>query len=391
MGTLKIPKVQTVFQFGILILCLKTAFSQSQIMPYTDAEDNFFTAVSVMCMVVSILLEGYSIKTLFLYAGITMVSLFSVLQTGNYGFLITVIVCLAIRGKSMDKVLNFVYKYQLCFFVIHTCAALLLSALGKLSLVMTIAGKERYCFGFKHPNLVSLYLFNLLILWAWLNYDKIKRKHICGIFVIAVIVLLFTRTRTSFLTVCVFCALLWISPNKHPIKEILNWVMGAIVPLCAGATLWCVNRFMAGDKLALLVDKLLSTRIKLGAYGVSHFGYSMFGQNISNYHVQWEPAWGLTDFTFDNMYTYLAVNQGFVWIVILSVLFYLLAKRKDPKVNVFAIVWALYGMTEVHGLNGFCCFPIFLIALLFEDRKSISMRGGQGAEAGTGICHYSGI
>lgn len=391
MGVLKIPKIQNIFHFGILIMCLKTSFIQSQIIPYTNTIDNIFTILSVMCLAVSIIKERYSIKTLFLYGAITLLSLFSVLQTGNYGFLITIIVCLAIREKNMDKILKFIYKYQLFFFVIHTFVAILLSVFGKLSLVMTIDGIERYSFGFRHTNSFSIYLFNLLILWAWLNYDKIKTRHIFGIFVIALMAVSFTRTRTSFMTTCIFCVLLSISISKYSVKNVLNLVAGVIVPVCAGATLWCVKLFMAGDKLAILINELLTSRIKLGAYGVSHFGYSLLGQNISNYSVVWDAEWRLNGFTFDNLYTYLAVNQGFIWIVILSILFYLLAKKRSPKLSVFIVIWTLYGITEVHGLNGFNCFPIFLIALLFENGKSMLMRGEQVEEERTGIHSHSSI
>lgn len=141
-----------------------------------------------------------------------------------------------------------------------------------------------------------------------------------------------------------------------------------IVPICSGLTLLCVNLLLSGNLIAEAVNALLSDRIKLGAYGVSHYGYSFLGQKVAKTNIVWEAEWGFNGFTFDNIYTYLAVNQGIIWILLLSVLFYYLAKKEDLKTSIFIIIWALYGITEVHGLNGFISFPILLVVSLFEHR-----------------------
>lgn len=372
MGVLRIPKVLTNLHWGILIMCFKTAFLHSAIIPYTDVMDNILTFASVAFLVVSILQEKYSLKILILYGLVSLVSLFSVIQTGNYGFLITIIMCLAIREKELDKILAFTFKYQLFFFVVHTITSLILAGLGKNTLVMNISGVERYCFGFRHPNTFSIYLFNLLILWTWINYEKIKVNHIIKIFFIAIVAMSFAKTRTSFVTTILFCILILVSKSKHSYKNALNIIAKFIVPVCAVLTLLLVNLYMLGNEIAIIVDTLLSSRIKLGAYGVSHYGFSFLGQDITKYNVIWDSVWKLNGFTFDNLYTYLSVNQGIVWNVLLSILFYLLAKKKNLKINVFIIIWALYGITEVHGINGFNCFPIFLVVLLFKHNKPVA-------------------
>lgn len=184
----------------------------------------------------------------------------------------------------------------------------------------------------------------------------------------------FAKTRTSFIASVIFCILLVISKSKHSYKKILNLVAQFIVPIFAGLTLLCVNLYMLDNQIAVTVNKLLSDRIKLGAYGVSHYGFSFLGQNVEKENIVWEAEWGFNGFTFDNVYTYIAVNQGIIWILVLTVLFYLLAKKKNLKISVFVIVWALYGVTEVHGLNGFYCFPIFLVVLLFRRGVSVKER-----------------
>lgn len=370
----KIHKIQTILQIGIFIMCFKTAFSQSAILPYSDQMDNILTIIAVSCLLCSVLCEKYTMKRLLLYGVITFVSIYSVLQTGNFGLLTTVIICLAICEADINKILKSVFDYQVFFLVVHTCIVLIFFLVSNISLSMYIDGVKRYNFGFRHPNTFSIYLFNLLILWIWIKYEKIKLMHIAIFFSISMLAFFFTKTRTSFINAIIFCILLLLSKSKYSFKKLINIIAKYLVPICAGLTLWCAYLYIYGTPIAIFINELLSNRIKLGAYAMSHFGFSFWGQDITKYSVIWDFKWRLNAITFDNLYTFLAVNQGFVWIVVLSVLFYLLARKNDLKINIFIIVWALYGITEVHGLNGFKCFPIFLLVLLFKRNKFVSQR-----------------
>lgn len=369
MVVLKIKKNYTILQIGILIMCFKTAFRHSAIIPYTDFVDNILTLIAVLCLCTAILRKRYTVKILCLYGCITLLSLLSVMQTKNYGFLITIIVCLAMREENLNEFLASVFKYESFFLIVHTGLAILLALFGSTSLYMNISGSRRYCFGFKHPNFFSVYFFNLLILWTWINYDRVKLKQILMMFAVASVMMVLTRTRTSFITTTVFCILLMIAKSNSPYKKYLTPIAEFIVPLSAVFTLVCAKLYLMGNSIVALLDLLLSKRIMLNAYSISTYGFSFFGQKIDTYNVDWNSGWHLTQFTFDNLYAFLAVHQGFVWIVILSVLFYLLAKKKNLKINIFIISWALYGITETQGVNGFVCFPIFLIVLLFSQNK----------------------
>lgn len=375
MRVFKIGKLQTILQIGILIMCFKTVLRQSAIIPYTDMVDNILTVVAVICLCTAILRKKYTLKMLIFYCMIAFVSLFSVMQTKNYGFLITIIVCLAIRGENLDKILTLIFKCQLFFLIINTSMAIMFAVLGNVSMIMRISGVDRYCFGFKHPNFFSIYLFNLLILWTWLNYENIKVKHILMMIILAIVAVYFTKTRTSFITTIIFCALILISKCNYSYKRMLNQVAKFIFPCSAVLTLICVKLYVAGNEMAIMINAMLSNRIKLGAYGILKFGYSFWGQDIDKYSVVWDSEWKLNNFTFDNLYIFLAVNQGLFWIILLSLLFYLLVKKGNLKLSVFVIIWALYGIAEVQGLNGFMCFPIFLITMLFNREKYLMREG----------------
>ena len=132
--------------------------------------------------------------------------------------------------------------------------------------------------------------------------------------------------------------------------------------------------YTTGHSIVRFLDTMLSNRIKLGAYGFANYGITMFGDNMMNNIVVWDSYWRLNSHTFDCLYSYLAMNQGLIWLIISSVLFFALAKKSDMKINICIIVWAFYGITEVHGLNGYQCFPVLLLVLLFNHKKVISTK-----------------
>ena len=58
-------------------------------------------------------------------------------------------------------------------------------------------------------------------------------------------------------------------------------------------------------------------------------------------------------------------------IVILTFVYYQCAKRFDIKSLIFMGIWIIYGLSEATILNGYFCFPIFLIVGIFKNVNKI--------------------
>jgi len=61
---------------------------------------------------------------------------------------------------------------------------------------------------------------------------------------------------------------------------------------------------------------------------------------------------------------------GMVWIVISSVIAAIVCFKAEFKVKVFMLVWILYAVVEVHGLNCFKFFPLLLLSTLFSQKEA---------------------
>ena len=174
------------------------------------------------------------------------------------------------------------------------------------------------------------------------------------------------------LSAAVLYLLLFITGGIEKNRKWLSVFAKFIIPVCGVTiiifTIVYVEQLNAFHKniVVMTIDKLLSSRVKLGAYGYDKYGITFLGQNLSNYKVTWDQEWRLNAHTFDDVYTYCAMNVGIVWLVLITVMFYKLADRHSDKINIFIIIWALYGISEVHVLNGYVFFPILMIMMTFE-------------------------
>ena len=188
------------------------------------------------------------------------------------------------------------------------------------------------------------------------------------IFLIETAAFMLTNSRTSYLCVIVFLLLLVLILYSKSSLRWLNKVAGLIFPILSVLALVSYKLLLDGNMTIRLIDD--------GAYAFQKDGLSFIGQKMSFGKIAWTPEWQLNYFTLDCTYTSLWVNIGWMWIIILMVCFLMLAKRKEIKISLFIIMWALYAISEVQGLDAYLCFPILMVVLLlnnqigFDDNKT---------------------
>ncbi len=368
-----LPKIKNELYFGIFVLILKVYGEASSILPfYNDTIDTLLAVIGVGCLAFHcVKIRYYKKKELFIYVFFSVLALSSTILVGSYNIFITVVTCLAIRKEKTSDIVNFIFKYESLFFVLHLLYALLRIPLLGDTYLNIIDGVVRYDMGFGHPNRFSILLFNLLLMWIWLHFSKIKYSEIVIIFIISLINYSITKTRTNEIAIVLLLVILifykWF-PQK--VSSILKWSAMTIVPILSICSMALVILYQrGGNVIVVLLDEILSARIRLGAYAYDHYGLSLLGENLSNIKIQYDVIYRLQYLTFDNIYTDILMRQGAIWLFILVILFFLLAKRKNDSINFAIVAWGIYGITEVHGLNVYMLFTILLINELFEKRQ----------------------
>ena len=364
---MKIKKSNLFLYSGTLLLVIKTVLSVSKIVPYSDIMDNTLAVLGALCMILSIIIQQYSGKVLLIYAMFVGITTYNALITGNNALAVTVITCLAIRKTDLKTYIQFIFRLQSILVICHTLIAIIGSLIGVFNIVQNIGGITRYDFGMQHPNSFAALAFNLMIMGIWLNWSRIKTKHIFLMVLGADILYYFCKTRTNFIAMLAVIGLVFVCGVKHKFIRFAGKIATVIIPFLTVAMGIAIILYSKGNSVVLILNEALNARISLGAYALAHYKFTLFGQNMAFLYTgtTWDPIWKLNGFTFDCIYTYMLINQGIIWLILLTILFAKLAKRKNPKDNIAIIACALYGVTEVQGLNGFSCMPILLLTKLF--------------------------
>lgn len=366
-------KTDKILFFGLFLLVLKVSFDASAIIPYNDQIDSVLSLLAAAALTVNILFQKFTSKKIIIYAFISFFGIYTAFITRQLGFLITIITVMAISNFKFDSVIRYIYKYELVFCFFHTVLFGILVLFGRYPLFNVYGEIVRFDFGFSHPNTCSIYVFNLVLMWVWINYKKIKSSNFFCLILVGILLFIFTRTRTAVIEFFVLIIFLLIAKSKKR-NRLLSVIAQGIVPVISICVVCLIILYPRNNQFVLSLDKLLSSRIRLGSYGFYHYGLSFFGKNI-NFEIEWDSYWGLNSFTFDCTYTSLMMMQGTIWLMIISIAFFCLGQRKDNRINIMIIIWSLYALTEVHGLNGFKCFPILLVSFLLSNLSKNTCNG----------------
>ncbi len=369
---IKMPKIHNMLYMGLLIMIIKVYANASSILIYNDNVDTLLSVVGIGCLALHCLTKKYNIKTIIIYTIFVLLGLISIIKMGNYNIFITVVTCLAIREEPINKIINFIFKYECLFFVTHLIYALLRMVIINDSYAQVIDGVVRYDMGFGHPNRFSILLFNLLIMWIWLNFDRLQMLNIIIILAISLVSYMVTKTRTNEIALLIMLGLLSLYIYiPRALSRLFKIVSKYIVVILAGISMVASILYVNGGELFKVIDVIFSGRIRLGAYAYKNFGLTLLGRNLSNVVVKYDDIFRLNQFTFDNIYTDLCMQQGIIWLVTIILLFYKLNQLNNDKINFAIIAWAIYGITEVHGLNVYMLFPILLVSELFDKKQNI--------------------
>lgn len=356
-------------------MIIKSFMGSSNAIPSIDFLDDALVVIYIICTIYLIVKKHYKVKTFILIVLGSLVLLYTSVKINYSDPLVTYLFILSIKDIDINGIIKTIYKYTVAMLLIHGLLTIILALMGEISMyTYDLSRGFRYTLGFIHPNTTGRVAFLITCLILWVKEEKIKIFEMVALTIFNVIVYSLCASKTSII-ISILAILLFalVKQNKSLINKPINFAAKVIFPSLSLILYIAIKRFSIGDPVALLINKVLTGRLTLAAYALDRVGYTIIGQKIDFYGaIEYSSQFGLNSFTFDCLYSFLLCNMGVLYVLVITLLFFKLASKNDTKVNMFIILWCLYGVTEVHGLNGFEFFPIFLIALLI-NKKSIDI------------------
>ena len=191
----------------------------------------------------------------------------------------------------------------------------------------------------------------------------------------AIVVFLITRSKTATIVILLY-------PLIKKIFEVallkrkmaLKVTIQLLVPGLFIFNYFCAKNFLVSS-FAQIVDKIMTNRVFLNWFILSKNNLTLWGQNIqliyTGVHNPVRNTWNITT-TVDNMYMLSILVMGIIPTILFIIGYMKLIgiawKEKKIEVIVMAVIFALYGMSEVKTINIFFNF-VYLYINCYHGKK----------------------
>ena len=119
----------------------------------------------------------------------------------------------------------------------------------------------------------------------------------------------------------------------------------------------------SGNKIAIFADKLLTTRISL-----TNAALNVAKPTFMGTVVKFEPLIGGV---VDSLYPYCLLKYGYIWLIILSIFFFMIAKKGNIKDCIIILLFSLFSCCE--HMTSFVFFGGILILTKIYEPYEISI------------------
>lgn len=363
------PARKYILYFALAVYVLEQVLFFSDIFPFSVGTEKVLKLIYVLTIAVVFLLQDYSPKLYLAYGLLGAACVLTRLGSGLMFWVYSVITILALRQEDISDVFRFLRWCLTISLLILTLAFAVKYFQGQRQFVeIDNVGRRRVRLAFVHANTLAIYILNLILLWIWEKYDSIGPKAIASLLLISLAVYLLTDCRTAFLCEMLLCLMIILAKYGGKAAGLLHFGARWAAPAAAVFMLACSMMWLAPNRGSFVekVNRLLSTRVYLSAYAVKHFGFTLFGQSMPLDPVTVSPEWPIPFFALDCVYSVFCCCIGAIWLILICVSFYKLAKLRDLRISIFLILWAFYGASETLTLYVILFSPLLLISILFR-------------------------
>lgn len=267
------------------------------------------------------------------------------------------------------------YVY-LCVAVIIQGIAYYASTTGIVAdIVIQSDTRIRHSLGINYPTDMAAHMLFIMLVYAAMREKKLTFFEITLMGVVSFWVYGKTFARNDFICAIVMCVLLYIVKIfrlcKVRLSKLKDIRVGAVLMLLfvAGCIL-AVTFYNPDSAVYQNLDTVFSRRISLGYQGLAQYGITAFGS-----FVEENQATLGYYFFLDNSFIRIAIKYGWVFLSVITYIFYLCFNkavdcRKDAMI-VALLIMLLFGISEHHLIDiAFCPIWFMLFSSMKMQRKT---------------------
>lgn len=313
----------------------------------------------------------YSRKELFMIFGVCGILAISFLVSGYAELLKGALLIVVLKNEDYVQI----QKTMLRILLLTIMLTLFLYVTGLSNAGIQRRGKSSL--GYFQANAVGFVLMMMTFLVLTSN-DRITWKLRVELLAVNSLGFILTDGRTGFIVAC--AAIFLINKpfmrfmRKH--RFVLVILMGIPILCC---TLTIVSALLYPKSLQMqMLDKLVTGRIWLNYYNISHHSIQLFGQNVTLWNMTdsfYNPvtkAWS-TYMTVDNMYVTMLLQMGVLSTAIVFIAYGRLNKKLfacgEYRSAIILCLLCIYALMENAVMSIYVCYPFMMLMHRKDSRQ----------------------
>lgn len=306
----------------------------------------------------------YKVKKLLGIFIICILTLWSGYMQGTFDLVPVVMVILLFDRLTIERFvrITFVLKKFFLFIIYGITLIQYLFSPGDIVRVWS-DGAFRVSFCKENPNAMGFLFTWCIIDWLWLNYNKMNIYKWILVFILDSMMYYLTKTETMIVIHVLYLLLFLLSKNL--LKKNLHSIAKIIMP---GMTLFTIISawfYLQKNSFFIWLDRtIFSYRLSYSATAMLNNLPTLFGSKMN---MTYQASWGTGRIVIDNFYTFSMYQHGIIFLVLIAIAFWEIAKIKDERASIIIIIFSVQALMEVRAKNICWCMGLAMIALLFQN------------------------
>lgn len=378
---IKTEKYDAFFNFFVLIGFAIYLFSmqirESSIMSIRVL--SILTQMSIKCTFAMVILKDifdffrskFSINEIVFFAVFGLYFAFIYIKDKEAVPLLIVLYMAAFKDIKYNRIVKYsFYPLLICFIIIILSQFLPFIPDASKVYVRNGVGRMRYTLGYTQHGYAPNYFLSIVIMYLLMK-KNLKYIEIAVISVINIIIYILVDTRSSFYCVFLILLLSFLSQNNilNLAKKIPSVIISISFPIGALFCFVLTYLYLVENQLAIKLNSIFTSRLRLMADGFKRWGITLFGQYTGMY--------GSKEYIYiDSAYMNVFFNLGLVTLVIVIVFYmiytYLAHKLVNKPILIVLLVTSIHSILDPQlTLLNYSPFILLFICLLKQYNNEI--------------------
>lgn len=342
--------------------------------------DHFYNNLQTVIIAVVFVRVAYGRRyhpaEILIVAVLIIVFNFAVKRNGYDSLICTLLMIIGARGISFRKLIK-VYFVTTAILFLYTIGAALFGYTENL--VYAEQGRRaRIAFGIVYPTDFSAHVFYGILAYFYIRGERLKYIEMGVAAATGVFVYWFCDARLN--TICIFGAVALFVMHRfarcrsiragkiYEMNSAVSGILAISTTICACIMIGLTIFYSSSNRWMVLLDDMITSRLRLGYKGLSVYGFSLWGKYIEQRGMGGAVGSVKHYFFLDSSYTMIALQCGLIVLGVVLLIWLLIGikakARRDWILLLIIGVIAVQCMIEHHMLE--VAYNPFLWALLAD-------------------------